>query len=57
MLNSVLAWVAVILAAVTFGAFLFGASSALALAGRLLRPRTMTLRLDRRVRASHRLWA
>jgi hypothetical protein len=57
MLNSVLAWVVVILAASVFGGFLFGASSFLSLADRLRRPRAMALRAPRRLPASPRLWA
>ena len=57
MLNSVLAWAAVIVSAMIFGAFLFGASSFLTLADRFLRSRTVALRAPRRLRPAPRLWA
>jgi hypothetical protein len=54
MLNSVLIWAAVILAASAFGGFLFGISSALTLADRFLRP--LTRGAPRRIHPSPRLW-
>jgi hypothetical protein len=57
MLNSVLVWTAVILAAAAFGGFLFGLSSIVTLADRFLRPQTVALRAPRRINSLPRLWA
>jgi hypothetical protein len=57
MLNSVLIWAAVILAAIAFGGFLFGLTSIVTLADRFLRPQAATLRAPRHVGSSPRLWA
>jgi hypothetical protein len=57
MLNSVLVWASVVLAACAFGGFLFGLSSIVTLADRFLRPQTMAMRAPRHVSPSPRLWA
>jgi hypothetical protein len=57
MLDSVLVWLTVLLAALGFAAFLFGVSSALALVDRRFRSRTPAAPLGRPVRGAPRLWA
>ena len=57
MLDTVVAWGAVLFSAAAFGGFLFGLVSAVTLLERVVPSRLPVVRAQRAVRATPRLWA
>ncbi len=57
MMDTMVAWIAVLFSAAAFGGFLFGLTSAMTLLGRAVPSKLPAVRVQRPVRAAPRLWA